>query len=143
MKNKVILLVEDNENDVLLTTRAFKKNNILNKVVVAGNGVEALDYLFYTGKFAEREDRALPQIILLDLNMPKMDGLEVLRRIRTDERTKLQPVVVLTTSNQDRDRIESYQLGVNSYVRKPVEFTQFMAAIQQLGLYWLILNEAP
>ena len=143
MKNKVILLVEDNENDVLLTTRALKKNNILNKIVVAGNGFEALDYLFCTGKFADREDSALPQVILLDLNMPKMDGLELLRRIRNDERTKLQPVVMLTTSSQDRDRIESYQLGANSYVRKPVEFNQFMVAIQQLGLYWLILNETP
>jgi CheY-like chemotaxis protein len=143
MKNKVILLVEDNPDDVKLTLRALKKSNILNEVVVAEDGVEALDYLFGTGKYAGRDTRVLPQLVLLDLKMPKMDGLEVLQRLRADQRTKLLPVVVLTTSSEDRDRIESYKLGANSYVRKPVDFDQFVDAVRQLGLYWLVLNEAP
>lgn len=143
MKNKIILLVEDNPDDVKLTMRALKKSNILNEVVVAEDGVEALDYLFGTGKFEGRDVRTMPQLILLDLKMPKMDGLEVMQRIRADERTKLLPVVILTTSNEDKDRIESYKLGANSYVRKPVDFNQFVEAVQQLGLYWLVLNEAP
>lgn len=143
MKNKIILLVEDNVDDVKLTLRALKKSNILNEVVVAQDGVEALDYLFGTGKFEGRDTRLMPQMILLDLKMPRMDGLEVLQRIREDERTKVLPVVILTTSSEDKDRIESYKLGANSYVRKPVDFNQFVEAVRQLGLYWLVLNEAP
>jgi two-component system response regulator len=143
MMNKVILLVEDNPDDVKLTLRALKKSNILNEVVVAQDGVEALDYLFGTGKHAGRDTRVMPQLVLLDLKMPKMDGLEVLQRLRGDEKTRLLPVVVLTTSSEDKDRIESYKLGANSYVRKPVDFDQFVDAVRQLGLYWLVLNEAP
>ena len=142
MKSKVILLVEDNPDDVKLTLRALKKSNVLNEVVVAQDGVEALEYLFCTGKHAGR-DRKMPQLILLDLKMPKIDGLEVLHRIRADERTKLLPVVILTTSTEDRDKIESYKLGANSYVRKPVDFSEFTEAVRQLGLYWLLLNEVP
>ena len=143
MKSKIILLAEDNPDDVKLTLRALKKSNILNEVVIAEDGVEALDYLFGTGKFAGRNTSVKPQLILLDLKMPRLDGLEVLHRIRADERTALLPVVILTTSNEDRDRIESYKLGANSYIRKPVDFNQFVDAVQQLGLYWLVLNEAP
>jgi CheY-like chemotaxis protein len=143
MKDKVILLAEDNPDDVKLTLRALKKSNILNEVVVAGDGVEALDYLFGTGKFAGRDAGVLPQVVLLDLKMPKVDGLEVLHRIRADKRTKVLPVVVLTTSSEDKDRIESYKLGANSYIRKPVDFNQFAEAVRQLGLYWLVLNEGP
>jgi two-component system response regulator len=143
MNKKPILLVEDNPDDVKLTMRALKKNNILNEIVVAQDGVEALDYLFGTGKFDGRDTNIKPQVVLLDLKMPKMDGIEVLRRIRADERTQPLPVVVLTTSSEDRDKIESYKLGANSYVRKPVDFSQFAEAVQQLGLYWLVLNEAP
>ncbi len=141
--NKIILLVEDNPDDVKLTMRALKKANVLNEVVVAQDGAEALDYLFGTGKYAGRDVNQKPQVVLLDLKMPKVDGLEVLQRIRADERTKLLPVVVLTTSSEDRDRIGSYQLGANSYVRKPVDFNQFTEAVRQLGLYWLLLNEGP
>jgi two-component system response regulator len=143
MKSKVILLVEDNPDDVKLTLRALKKSNILNEVVVAQDGVEAVDYLFGNGKYAGRDTKTLPQVVLLDLKMPRMDGLEVLQRIRTDARTKILPVVVLTTSSEDRDRVESYKLGANSYIRKPVDFDQFVGAVQNLGLYWLVLNEAP
>lgn len=140
---KVILLVEDNPDDEALTLRALKKNNIMNKVVVARDGVEALDYLFGTGVHAGRDTGILPQIVLLDLKLPRIDGLEVLKRIRADERTRLQPVVILTTSNEDRDVISSYELGANSYIRKPVDFEQFMEAVRHLGLYWLVLNVAP
>ncbi len=143
MNTKVILLVEDNPDDVQLTLRALKKSKIMNEVVVAQDGVEALDYLFGTGKYAGRDTKILPQVVLLDLKMPRMDGLEALQRIRKDERTKLLPVVVLTTSSEDRDRVESYKLGANSYVRKPVDFNQFAEAVNQLGLYWLVLNETP
>ena len=143
MKSKTILLAEDNPDDVTLTLRALKKSNILNEVIVAEDGVEALDYLFGTGKFAGRDTGLMPQVVLLDLKMPRMDGLEVLQRMRADERTKLLPVVVLTTSSEDKDRIESYKLGANSYVRKPVDFNQFADAVRQLGLYWLVLNEGP
>ena len=143
MKTKTILLVEDNPDDVQLTLRALKKNNIMNEIIVTEDGVEALDYLFGTGKFSGRDLTVMPQLILLDLKMPKMDGLEVLLRIRADERTKLLPVVVLTTSSEDKDRIESYKLGANSYVLKPVDFNQFAEAVNQLGLYWLVLNEGP
>ncbi len=143
MKNKVILLAEDNPDDVKLTMRALKKANVLNEVVVAQDGTEALDYLFGTGKYAGRDINQKPQVVLLDLKMPKVDGLEVLQRIRGDERTRLLPVVVLTTSSEDKDRVSSYKLGANSYVRKPVDFNQFTEAVRQLGLYWLLLNEGP
>jgi CheY-like chemotaxis protein len=143
VKNKIILLVEDNPDDVKLTLRALKKSNIRNEVIVVGDGVEAVDYLFGTGKFAGRDTGIMPQVVLLDLKMPKMDGLEVLHRIRANESTKLLPVVILTTSSEDKDRIESYKLGANSYIRKPVDFNQFVDAVQQLGLYWLVLNEGP
>jgi two-component system response regulator len=140
---KVILLVEDNPDDEALTLRALKKNNIKNDVMVARDGAEALDYLFGTGKYAGRDTALLPQVVLLDLKLPKIEGLEVLRRVRADERTKLLPVVILTSSNEDQDRIAGYGLGANSYVRKPVDFSQFLEAARQLGLYWLVLNEAP
>ena len=143
MKSKIILLVEDSPDDIKLTLRALKKSNIMNEVIVVGDGVEALDYLFGQGTFAGRDTDIMPQVVLLDLKMPKMDGLEVLQRIRADEKTKLLPVVILTTSSEDRDRVESYALGANSYIRKPVDFNQFVAAVQHLGLYWLVLNEAP
>ncbi|MBW1739925.1 MAG: response regulator [Deltaproteobacteria bacterium] len=143
MHNKVILLVEDNPDDEALTIRALKKNNIMNKVVVARDGAEALDYLFGTGAHEGRDTSMMPQVILLDLKLPKVDGLQVLRSLRGDERTKLLPVVVLTSSKEERDLIESYSLGANSYIRKPVDFTQFTEAIGQLGLYWLVLNESP
>ena len=143
MNDKVILLVEDNPDDEALTLRALKKNNILNEVVVAHDGVEALDYLLGTGTHAGRNPSHLPQVVLLDLKLPKVDGLEVLRRIRADERTKLLPVVVLTSSKEEQDLLKSYSLHANSYVRKPVDFTQFTEAVRQLGLYWLVLNEAP
>lgn len=143
MRNSHILLVEDNPDDIKLTLRALKKSNILNEVVIAEDGVDALDYLFGTGKYEGRDLNVMPQLILLDLKMPKLDGLEVLQRIRTNEKTQLLPVVVLTTSSEDQDKIESYKLGANSYIRKPVDFNQFVDAVQQLGLYWLVLNEAP
>ncbi len=141
MHNKVILLVEDNPDDVKLTMRALKKSNVLNEVVVAQDGEEALDYLFCTGKYAGRDKKRMPQVVLLDLKMPKVDGFEVLQRIREDERTKLLPVVILTTSSEDKDRVASYQFHANSFVRKPVDFDQFTEAVRQLGLYWLLLNE--
>lgn len=143
MKNKIILLVEDNPDDVKLTMRALKKGNILNEVVVAEDGAEALDYLFCIGKYSGRDCEIVPQVVLLDLKMPKVDGLEVLQRMRADERTRLLPVVVLTTSSEDIDRVSSYKLGANSYVRKPVDFNRFTDAVKQLGLYWLLLNETP
>lgn len=143
MHDKAILLVEDNPDDEALTLRALKKNNISNEVVVARDGAEALDYLFGTGAFQGRDPRFLPQVTLLDLKLPKVDGLEVLRRVRSDPRTKLLPVVILTSSNEEQDRARGYGLGANSYVRKPVDFAQFTEAVRQLGLYWLLLNEAP
>jgi two-component system response regulator len=142
MPEKTILLVEDNADDEKLTLRALKQNNIGNKVVVARNGVEAIDYLFGTGAYAGRDLSAMPQVVLLDLKLPKLDGLEVLRRVRADERTKLLPIVILTSSNEEMDRINGYGLGANSYVRKPVDFSQFSEAARQLGLYWLVLNES-
>ncbi len=141
MIGTTILLVEDNPDDEALTLRAMKKNNIKNEIVVAHDGVEALDYLFATGGFAGRDVGDTPQLILLDLKLPKIDGLEVLRRLRADPRTKFIPVVILTSSKEEQDLISSYSLGANSYVRKPVDFTQFMEAVRQLGMYWLVLNE--
>lgn len=142
MKNKVILLVEDNPDDEALTLRALKKNNIGNEVVVARDGVEALDFLFGTGAHAGRDAGDLPQVVLLDLKLPKIDGLEVLRRIRGDERTRFLPVVILTSSKEEQDVINGYREGANSYVRKPVNFDEFLEAARQLGLYWLLLNES-
>ncbi|MEE8124574.1 MAG: response regulator [Nitrospirales bacterium] len=142
MTNKIILLVEDHPDDEELTIRALTKNNIMNEVVVARDGVEALEYLFGTGSHAGRDMNVMPQIILLDLKLPKIDGLEVLRRLRADDRTKFLPVVVLTSSKEEQDIVKSYKLGANSYVRKPVDFQEFSQAVQNLGLYWLILNEA-
>ena len=143
MDDRVILLVEDNPDDELLTLDALAANNIGNPVVVARNGVEALDYMFGSGEYEGRDTRILPAIVLLDLKLPKIDGLEVLRRIREDERTRLQPVAILTSSNEEEDRIKGYSLGVNSYVRKPVDFEEFVRAAGQLGLYWLLLNQTP
>jgi CheY-like chemotaxis protein len=142
MADKVILLVEDNPDDEALTIRALKKNNIQNEVVVARDGVEALDYLFCTGAYADRDGSLLPSVTLLDLKLPKIDGMEVLKRVRANERTKFLPVVILTSSREDQDLINGYKLGANSYIRKPVDFTQFIEAVRQLGLYWLLLNEA-
>ena len=143
MSDRIILLVEDNANDEALTLRALKKAHILNRVVVVHDGAEAIDYLHAKGKFAGRNVADVPQVVLLDLNLPKVGGHDVLRTIRADTRTKLIPVVVLTSSKQDRDLIEGYNLGANSYVVKPVDFSQFSAAVAQLGLYWLLLNERP
>jgi two-component system, response regulator len=143
MTDKVILLVEDNPDDELLTLRALRKNDVTGEVVVARDGVEALDYLFGTGAHAGRDTSVMPQLILLDLKLPKIDGFEVLRRLRADERTRLLPVVILTSSREQQDMLEGYGLGANSYVRKPVNFEQFVRAVEQLKLYWLILNEAP
>lgn len=143
MESKTILLVEDNPDDEALTLRAFKKNNITNDVVVARDGAEALDYLGGTGAYAGRDASIVPQLVILDLNLPKVSGLEVLRRLRANALTKLLPVVILTTSNEEKDRLEGYDLGANSYVRKPVDFGEFISAVQQLGLYWLLLNQRP
>ena len=143
VSEKVVLLVEDNLDDVELTLRVFRRNNLLNEVVVAHDGVEALDYLFGQGAYAGRDPSILPQLVLLDLNLPRIGGLEVLQRIRTDERTKLLLVVILTTSKEEQDRLQSYLLHANSYIRKPVDFVQFTEAVHQLGLYWLVLNEMP
>jgi two-component system response regulator len=143
MNDKMILLVEDNADDEMLTLRALNKNKIANKIEVVRDGAEALDFLFATGAHAGRDPRELPQVILLDLKLPKVDGLEVLRRVRADSRTRMLPVVVLTSSKEEQDMIQAYSIGVNSYVRKPVDFNQFVEAIGQLGLYWLVLNEAP
>jgi CheY-like chemotaxis protein len=140
---KTILLVEDNPDDVALTLRVLKKHNVANEVVEAHDGVEALDYLFGTGAHAGRDLRQQPQVILLDLKLPKVDGLEVLRRVRNDPRTRLLPVVILTSSNEEKDRANSYALGANSYIRKPVDFDRFAESVRQLGLYWLLLNEPP
>ncbi len=138
-----ILLVEDNPQDVELTLRALKRHNLANKVHVVKDGAEALDFLFTTGSYADRDMNNTPKVILLDLKLPKVDGLEVLRRIKSDERTKLIPVVVLTSSREEQDMIDSYRLGVNSYIVKPVDFDKFVEAVGKLGLYWLLLNEQP
>jgi len=142
MYKKTILLVEDNPRDEALTLRAFKKNNIVNDVTVVRDGAEALDYLFATGRYADRDKSEMPQMVLLDLKLPKVDGLEVLRRIRESESSRRLPVVVFTSSSEEEDMIKSYDLGANSYVRKPVDFDQFLEATKQLGLYWLVVNEA-
>jgi two-component system response regulator len=142
-KGKVILLVEDNSDDEALTLRALKQNNIFNKIVVVRDGVEALDFLFGTGAHEGRDIRDLPQVVFLDLKLPKIDGLEVLKRIRADPRTKLLPVVILTSSKEEQDLIAGYSFGANSYIRKPVDFIQFAEAARQLKLYWLVLNEQP
>lgn len=140
---KVILLVEDNPDDEALAIRALKRHHVGNEIVVAHDGVEALDYLFGTGIYAGRDTTIKPSVVLLDLKLPRIDGLEVLRRLRADERTKLMPVVILTTSSEEQDLINSYSFGCNSYIRKPVNFTQFSEAIRQLGMYWLLMNQAP
>jgi two-component system, response regulator len=143
MDDKMILLAEDNADDEALTLRALKKNNIGNRVVVVRDGAEALDFLFCSGPYADRDPRDKPQVILLDLKLPKVDGMEVLRRIRAEPSTRTLPVVILTSSKEEQDVVNSYTIGVNSYVRKPIDFIQFVEAIRQLGLYWLVLNEAP
>jgi CheY-like chemotaxis protein len=140
---KVILLVEDNPDDEALAIRALKRHHIGNKIVVAHDGVEALDYLFCTGMYADRDIANKPSVVLLDLKLPRIDGLEVLRRVREDPRTKFLPVVVLTTSSEEGDLLNSYSLGCNSYICKPVDFVQFSEAIRQLGMYWLLMNEPP
>jgi two-component system, response regulator len=143
IRDEVILLVEDNPDDVELTLRAFRKNNIANKVVVATNGVEALEYCFSRGPYADRDPQDCPRLVLLDLKLPKLDGLQVLGHLRADERTKLLPVVILTSSKEEQDMISGYKCGANSYVRKPVDFNKFVEAVHQIGLYWLLINESP
>jgi len=142
-RNHIILLVEDNADDVELTQRAFKKSNILNELVVVSDGQEALDYLFGAGDYVGRKPVVMPHVVLLDLNLPRLNGLEVLRRMRADDRTKLLPVVILTTSSEEADILGGYSGGANSYIRKPVDFAQFVGAALQMGLYWLVLNEPP
>jgi CheY-like chemotaxis protein len=143
MQKNTVLLVEDNPDDEALALRALTRSNVANEIVVARDGTEALDYLFGTGKYEGRDTTQLPVVVLLDLKLPKVDGLGVLHRIRGDERTKLLPVVVLTSSDEEKDLMESYELGANSYVRKPIEFGRFAEAIKQLELYWMVLNEPP
>lgn len=142
-EQKTILLVEDNPDDEVLTLRALRKNNIKNQIVVAHDGVEAIDYLFGTGSYKGRNPNDLPQVVLLDLKLPKLDGFEVLTKLRAGARTKLLPVVILTSSKEQQDIVHGYGLGANSYVRKPVDFEQFVEAVRELGLYWLVLNEKP
>ena len=142
-QERTILLVEDNPNDELLTLRALKKEHLTNEVIVVRDGEEALEYLLGRGRFAGAEQRSLPQLVLLDLKLPKVDGLEVLRQLRADPRTRRLPVVILTSSNEEKDLVTGYNYGANSYIRKPVDFTQFSEAVRQLELYWLILNEPP
>ena len=143
MDAKTILLVEDNPDDELLTLRALAKNNIMNEVVVVRDGAEALDFLFGRGAYATRDMRVMHTVTLLDLKLPKIDGLEVLRQVRGNEQTRLLPIVILTSSKEEQDLLTGYRLGANSYVRKPVDFAQFVDAVRQLGLYWLVLNERP
>jgi two-component system, response regulator len=143
MAQRVILLVEDNQDDEILSLRAIKKNNISNEVVVVRDGSEALDWMFCTGAYSTRDPKITPAVVLLDLKLPKIDGLEVLKRLRADNRTKLVPVVILTSSKEEQDMVRGYGLGANSYIRKPVDFNQFVDAVGQLGLYWLLLNEVP
>jgi two-component system response regulator len=143
LEEKIILLVEDNPDDIILTERALRKAHVLNKLVIARDGVEAVEYLFGKENRNDERSRNIPQVILLDLKLPKIDGLEVLRRIRADSRTRLLPVVILTSSREEKDLARGYALGANSYIRKPVSFNQFAEAVKQLGLYWLVLNEPP
>ncbi len=143
MKAKAILLVEDNPDDELLTVRALKKNNFLNELVVARDGAEALDYLFCTGVHSSREPNSAPALVLLDLKLPKIDGLEVLRRVRADERTRFLPIIILTSSKEEQDLMRGYGLHCNSYIRKPVDFSAFVEAVKAIGMYWLVLNEVP
>ena len=143
MNKRIIMIVEDNEDDLELALRAFKQNNVLNEIVVARDGVEALEYLFGTGPHAGRDLCVMPEVVLLDLKMPRLGGLEVLRRVRADARTRYLPVVVLTSSDEEKDMIDSYHYGVNSYIRKPVDFNQFTDAVRQLSLYWMVLNQCP
>lgn len=143
MKQGKILLVEDRQDDIDLTMRSLKENNIMNKMDVVRDGPEALDYIFARGAYSSRDIKDLPAVILLDIKLPKIDGIEVLRQIRADERTKLVPIVVLTSSNEERDLVNSYKLGCNSYVRKPIDFEEFNKAVGELGLYWLLLNKQP
>ena len=143
LESKMILLVEDNADDEELTIRALRKNNIGNKIHVTRDGAEALDFLFCEGNYADRDPNEMPQVTLMDLKLPKVDGLEVLRRLRADERTRMLPIVILTTSMEEQDVIDGYQLGANSYVRKPVDFNEFLEAARHLGLYWLVLNKVP
>ena len=143
VREETILLVEDNPDDELLTLRTLKKNNVCNHVVVARDGAEALEYLFATGRYEGRNPSVMPQVVLLDLHLPKLDGLEVLRRIRADERTRLLPTVILTSSEEQQDVVDGYGLGANSYVRKPLDLNEFRAAVGELGMYWMVLNEAP
>ena len=142
-KDRTILLVEDNPDDLELTLRALKQYHVQNEIAVVRDGAEALDYLFATGAYADRDTSTMPAVVLLDLKLPKVDGLEVLQRLRADERTKLVPVVILTSSREEQDIINGYKFGANSYVRKPVDFKQFIEAARQLGLYWLVINEPP
>ncbi|MEO6392879.1 MAG: response regulator [Pyrinomonadaceae bacterium] len=142
METKIILLVEDNPRDEALTLRALKKSNIMNTVVVVRDGVEAIDYLFGTGAYAGRDLTLMPQLVMLDLKLPKVDGLQVLKKIREDERTNRLPVVIFTSSSEEEDVLTSYKLGANSYVRKPVDFDQFLEATRQVGLYWLVINQS-
>jgi two-component system, response regulator len=142
-RSRVILLVEDNADDVELTRLAFRRSNVANDIVVARDGQEALEYLFATGRHADRDLTRSPEVVLLDLNLPKIDGLGVLREVRADRRTRRLPVVVLTSSKEERDLVRSYDLGANSFVQKPVDFTEFIDAARQLGLYWLVINQAP
>ncbi len=143
MDKHIILLIEDNPDDEILALRALKKNLVMNEVVVAHDGAEALDYLFCTGIYADRNPLEMPHLILLDIKLPKLNGLEILRRIRSDQRTRLLPVVILTSSNEEQDIVSGYQLGANSYICKPVDFIQFTEVVRQLKLYWLDLNEPP
>jgi two-component system, response regulator len=142
-KGKLILLVEDNPDDAKLTLRAFKRNNMLNPVVVARDGVEALDFLFAQGAFAERAGKPPPALVILDLKLPKLDGLGVLKAVRADARTRLVPVVILTSSKEEEDLFDGYSLGANSYVRKPIDFAEFLEAVRVLGIYWLMMNQSP
>jgi two-component system response regulator len=143
IRSGIILLVEDNANDVKLTIRAFEKSNVSHEIVVAGDGEQAINYLFAEGRHAGRDPKVMPELILLDMKLPKIDGLGVLKRLRADERTRRLPVVMLTSSKEERDVTSSYDLGANSFVRKPVDFAQFIDAAWHLGLYWLVMNEPP
>jgi two-component system, response regulator len=142
-RNRIILLVEDNPNDVELTVRAFQKSSIVNEIVVVPDGEAAIHYLFGTGHHAARDPKVMPEVVLLDVKLPKIDGLGVLKRMRADERTKRLPVVMLTSSKEEKDVVSSYDLGANSFVRKPVDFNQFVEAARHLGIYWLLMNEPP